>query len=94
VAAASGVGALVGGMVAGLATGEKDDSGDTERNGDVVAACMTAGMWGGFALGIMTTRDSAPDPSVGRPATGATSGASYVPWVAEGQLGLMAAGTW
>jgi hypothetical protein len=93
--AASGVGALVGGMVAGLATGKKNDAGDTERNGDVVAAFMTAGMWSGFGLGIMMTKDSAPDPKFNKPATAsATSATSYAPWVADGQMGVMAVGTW
>jgi hypothetical protein len=48
-------------MLAGLI--DKPDNGETRSSsGDVVAAAMTAGMWGGFGLGIVMTRDAAPDP--------------------------------
>ena len=98
VMAATGVGALVGGMLAGLTT-QKETSGidgtvEKEANGDVVAACMTAGMWGGFALGVLMTGDSPPDPKFSQPSSGGAV-TSYAPWVgAQGTLGVMAGGSW
>ncbi len=100
--AATGVGALAGGMIAGLTTNTNDGSGDRDPNGNIVAACMTAGMWGGFVLGAMMTRDSAPDakytrsaPPTATPAPPAPSPTTYAPWVGDrGQLGIMAGGTW
>jgi hypothetical protein len=92
--AASGIGALAGGMVAGLASKKMDGSGESDPDANVVAACMTIGMWSGFGLGILMTHDSAPDPKLATPATGAAASTAYAPWVAEGQLGVMAAGSW
>jgi hypothetical protein len=100
VLAASGVGALVGGMLAGLTTRKQMqgiDGTETEHNGDVVAACMTAGMWAGFGVGIMMTRDAAPDPMSTQPSSPSLreSPTTYAPWVGDrGQLGVMAGGTW
>lgn len=55
---------------------------------------MTAGLWGGFALGLLTTRTSAPDPKYMSPATTATA-TSVAPWVGPtGQMGVMAGGVW
>jgi hypothetical protein len=97
--AATGLGALLGGMTAGLTTSSKD----SDPNGNIVAACMTAGMWGGFAVGVLMTRDSPADPKFTRPAqpnaaptTPATPTATtYAPWVGDrGQLGILAGGTW
>lgn len=99
--AATGVGALLGGMLAGLTTNTKDANGDRDPNGNVVAACMTAGMWGGFALGIVMTRDSPPDARFTKPAqpnaapAAAPTATTYAPWIGDrGQLGVMAGGTW
>ena len=93
--AATGVGALLGGMVAGLTTSKKDDMGDTERNSDLVATCMTAGMWGGFVLGVVMTRDSTPDPRYLKPHAGGGAPTTYAPWIGhDGQIGVMAGGTW
>jgi hypothetical protein len=100
--AATGVGALAGGMIAGLTTNTNDGGGSREPNGNIVAACMTAGMWGGFALGAMMTRDSAPDtkhtkraqPTAAPPPPPPTA-TTYAPWVGDrGQLGIMAGGSW
>ncbi|MGE0549474.1 MAG: hypothetical protein AB7O24_05740 [Kofleriaceae bacterium] len=92
--ASTAVGALVGGMVAGLTTKKDTDGGSTERNGDVIAACMTAGLWGGFGLGIMMTRETAPDPKYLKTDAGGSS-TTYAPWVGDrGQLGVMAGGSW
>jgi hypothetical protein len=100
--AATGVGALAGGMIAGLTTNTNDGSGSRDPNGNIVAACMTAGMWGGFALGVFMTRDSAPDmkhakkaPPIAAPPAPAPTATTYAPWVGDrGQLGIMAGGTW
>jgi hypothetical protein len=59
---------------------------------------MTAGLWGGFGLGILMTRDQAADPKYVHAASGgsAKKGAqtSFAPWVgANGQLGVMSGGT-
>jgi hypothetical protein len=99
--AATGVGALLGGMIAGLTTNTSDNGGSRDPNGNIVAACMTAGMWGGFAIGIVMTRDAPSDPKFTRPAqpTAAAPAAptptTYAPWVGDrGQLGILAGGTW
>jgi hypothetical protein len=95
VLAATALGALVGGMLPSLVT--KRDEGES-YNGDLIAGAMTAGLWGGFGLGIMMTRDTAPDPKYGnprRPAAPTAGGTSYLPFVGEHrQIGLMAGGTW
>ncbi|MBL9014086.1 MAG: hypothetical protein JNL83_07910 [Myxococcales bacterium] len=95
--AATGVGALLGGMVAGLTTSKTNETADREESGDLVTTCMTAGMWGGFVIGILMTRDSTPDPRYLRPNGGGGGGVptSYAPWIGrDGQLGVMAGGTW
>lgn len=93
------LGALGGGMIAGLTTNKRKDmmSGDEDYNGSVIAGCMTAGLWGGFALAILATRNSDPDPKYTR--TGATptppsSSTSIVPVVGEDRVGVQAGGTW
>ena len=97
--ASTAVGALVGGMVAGLTTKPNSTGGSTEYNGDIVAACMTAGRWGGFGLGIMMTRDNPPDPIYAHPTpTGVAAGTGtptmITPWFGkDGQLGVMTGGT-
>ena len=58
---------------------------------------MTAGMWGGFALGIVLTGDQPPDPNFGskqaKPVAGPSTTVS--PWSpGRGQMGLMASGSW
>ncbi len=99
--AATGVGALVGGMIAGLTTNTNDGGSSREPNGDIVAASMTAGMWGGFVLGAMMTRDSLPDAKYTKrappvtPPPPAPTATTYAPWIGDrGQLGVMAGGTW
>lgn len=94
-------------MIPGLVTKREDGE---DYNGDLIAGAMTAGLWGGFGLGILMTRDSSPAPKYVSPPTGtprtarsrrstetvkAGSGATYLPFVGDrGQLGLMAGGTW
>jgi hypothetical protein len=97
--AGSMIGALVGGMLSGvLAREDADNGGSSEANGDWVAAMMTAGMWGGFALSIMMTRDSAPAPAKithhsRRSRSVAAASTSFAPLVgAHGTLGLLAGG--
>jgi hypothetical protein len=98
--AATGVGALAGGMLAGLTTNNRSTSPDgstsSDPNGDVVAWSMTAGMWAGFGIGALMTRDSAPDPKFSQSSRGAASApTTYAPWVGDqGRLGIMAGGTW
>ncbi|HWO18398.1 MAG TPA: hypothetical protein VNO30_06465, partial [Kofleriaceae bacterium] len=95
VLAATAIGALVGGMIPGLVTKR---GADESFNGDLITGAMTAGLWGGFGLGIVMTRDSAPDPTYGAPRAPAGPAArttSYLPFVGEqGQIGLMTGGTW
>lgn len=93
--AATGLGALLGGMASGLIT-KPSNGGSTDANGDVVAASMTAGLWAGFGLGIMMTKDYAPDPRFSKSdkAPPTASKSQLVPWVsANGTLGLMTGGT-
>jgi hypothetical protein len=97
--AGSLIGGLVGGMLSGLLT-QNENGETTDANGDVVAATMTAGMWGGFGLAILMTRENSPAPakiterkSLKRGAmTGSAS--SFAPWIGQrGTLGLMAGGS-
>jgi len=94
VMAATCIGALAGGMFAGLLTNNKGES--RTDNGDVVTGAMTAGLWGGFGLGIMMTKQYAPDMRFAAPQTTRTATSSpttFVPWVgASGQLGVMTGG--
>jgi len=95
--ASSILGLLVGGATPGLFT--KRDSSTDEYNGDLIAGCMTAGLWGGFGLGVLLTRDEAPDPTFGKPkakqTTPATPVTTLTPWHGpQGQLGVMASGAW
>ncbi len=86
------LGALVGGMIPSLAT-RRDDGEDFD--GDLITGAMTAGLWGGFGLGILMTRGAPPDPKYGNPGKPAGPVTSYVPFVGDrGQVGLMAGGTW
>ena len=95
------LGALVGGMAAGLVTDKRDnpDGGEEDYNGDLIAGCMTAGLWGGFALSAYLTRDYDPDPKfrrTGAPATPShtATSTSFAPFVGERHMGVMAGGTW
>ena len=67
-------------------------------NGDVVAGAMTAGLWGGFGLGVMMTKQYSPDPAFAQPATTTASKpatpTTILPWVGvSGQLGVMTGGS-
>jgi hypothetical protein len=97
--AASVIGAFVGGMFAGLLA-KPADGGASDANGNIVTGTMTAGMWGGFGLGIMMTRDTNPDPKFTQPtqpnATSRTGGAptAIAPWIGEhGRVGLLTGGS-
>lgn len=46
-------------MIPSLVTRRESDE---SYNGDLIAGAMTAGLWGGFGLGILMTGDTAPDP--------------------------------
>jgi len=96
VLATTTLGALLGGMIPSLVTKRRDGE---SYNGDLIAGAMTAGLWAGFGLGIMMTSDSAPDPRYRRPGGAYTVKSarttSYLPFVGDqGQIGLMAGGTW
>ena len=99
VLASTAIGALAGGMFAGLLTNNQGES--RTENGDIVAGAMTAGLWGGFGLGVMMTKQYSPDPRFAQPqrvapTTASASGnpTTIVPWVgASGQLGLMTGGS-
>jgi len=96
VLAATVIGALIGGMIPGLIT-KRDE--DESYNSDLIAGSMTAGLWAGFGLGVMMTRDAAPDiryRNTGAANTAKNAGTtSYIPYVGDqGQIGLMAGGTW
>ncbi|MEP6861422.1 MAG: hypothetical protein ABJE66_12415 [Deltaproteobacteria bacterium] len=91
------VGALAGGLLAGMIA--KPRNGDTtDTNASVVTGAMTAGLWGGFGLGILITRDQPVDPKYLHATKSGTSGTatqtSFAPWIgANGQLGVMSGGT-
>ena len=96
--AATTIGALAGGMFAGLLTNNQGES--RTENGDIVAGAMTAGLWGGFGLGVMMTKQSSPDPRFMQPQTAQPTAArpasptAIVPWVgASGRLGVMTGGS-
>ncbi len=98
VLASTAIGALCGGMLAGLITSDKGES--RTEDGDVVAGAMTAGLWGGFGLGVLMTKQYDPDPQFLQPQSAATarkpasSPTAIVPWVGtSGQLGVMSGGS-
>jgi hypothetical protein len=88
------VGALVGGLVGGLATTPRN-GGASDANATVTTAVATAGMWGGFGLGILMTRDSAPDPMLApHPSQSGPPPTTMVPFVGDhGQMGMALGGT-
>lgn len=97
------IGSFVGGILAGVLA-KPNTASTTDTNTDIVAASLTAGMWGGFGLGIMMTKDELPDPRFKQPAAATTTttatarktaspATNIVPWLGDrGQLGLMAGG--
>ena len=98
--ASSFVGALAGLLIGGLAA-KPSNGGVSNTSATVVTSTMTAGLWGGFGLGVILTHDSAPDPSFIKPAAAtpgtqpATPGmpTSAMPWVGDhGQFGMMVGG--
>ncbi|HEX7836770.1 MAG TPA: hypothetical protein VF469_04855, partial [Kofleriaceae bacterium] len=90
VLASTAVGALLGGMLVGLITKRGDSN---TSNGDLIAGCMTAGMWGGFGLGIFMTADAPPDVRFGKPVPGAA--VTVAPFAGpHGQVGIMTGGSW
>ena len=98
VLASTAIGALCGGMLAGLLMSDKDES--RTEDGDVISGAMTAGLWGGFGLGVLMTKQYEPDPRFLQPQSAATarkpaaSPTAIVPWVgASGQLGVMSGGS-
>jgi hypothetical protein len=98
VLASTVLGALAGGMVAGLTTNkDRDQSGDEDYNGNVIAGCMTAGLWAGFGLGVIVTKGYEPDPTYGNAAAAPTrtaSSTSFAPFVGDRAMGVQAGGTW
>lgn len=99
VLASTVIGALCGGMFAGLLTSNEGES--RTEDGDVVAGAMTAGLWGGFGLGVLMTKQYDPDPRFLRAHTSAPTASkpastptTFVPWLgAGGQLGVMTGGS-
>lgn len=87
------LGALAGGMVAGLTT-KKDNATESNNKDDVVAGCMTAGLWAGFGLGIYMTRDDDPDPKYRTAPQAPTTSTSFAPFVGDRVMGVTAGGTW
>jgi hypothetical protein len=95
VLAATAIGAFAGGMLGGLLTPRDDGEARTE-SGDIVTASMTAGLWGGFGLGIMMTKRDAPDPRFTQPTKTASSTPppTVMPWVGhQGTFGVMTGGS-
>jgi hypothetical protein len=90
------IGAFAGGMMSGLIA-KPSDGESRDANGDIVAAAMTAGMWGGFGLGVMMTKGDNPDPRFTQPVKASAAGGAattLAPWIGRtGQLGLMAGGS-
>jgi hypothetical protein len=97
VLAATTIGAFAGGMFAGLLANKDSDS--KTENGDVVAGAMTAGLWGGFGLGILMTKQYSPDVRFAQPSASATaskvaSPTTILPFVGgNGALGVMTGGS-
>jgi hypothetical protein len=90
VLATTALGALVGGLMSSLTTSARNSD---STNGDLVAGCMTGGMWGGFGLGILMTQGADPDVRFNRPTPG--SSVTVAPFAGDrGQVGVMAAGSW
>jgi hypothetical protein len=88
--ASTAIGAFLGGMIVSLIAKPKDSN---NSSGDLVAGCMTGGMWGGFGVGILMTKDAEPDFRFSKPAPG--SAVTVAPFAGDrGQVGLMAGGSW
>ncbi len=90
------VGALVGGLLAGAIAKPRNGS-TSDTNASLVTGAMTAGLWGGFGLGILMTKDSGVDPRYMAPASAGSataSATSFAPFIGDkGQLGVMTGGT-
>jgi hypothetical protein len=92
--ASTAIGAFLGGMLASVTVRPTNND---STNGDLVAGCMTGGMWGGFALGILMTKDSEPDSRFRRPTLG--SAVTVAPFVGDDSkvgmtAGMMVGGSW
>ncbi|HUS29077.1 MAG TPA: hypothetical protein VMZ53_11220 [Kofleriaceae bacterium] len=91
VMASTVIGAFAGGMLGGLLTPTQQGESRSD-NGDIVTAAMTAGLWGGFGLGIMMTKRDSPDPRFAQ--TASASPTTIAPWVGhQGTYGVMAGGS-
>jgi len=88
------IGALAGGLVAGTIAQPRNGSA-TDENPSIVTGAMTAGLWGGFGLGILLTRELPPDSNyLSASARGDGSSTSFAPMIGpNGQLGVMSGGT-
>ncbi len=93
VSATTLVGTFLGGMVGGLLATDRDPAGNSTTDPDTAVGSMLAGMWAGFAGGVLMTRDFAPDPTYLQdhpPAAAETL--SLAPMVGAHQMGVTAAG--
>jgi hypothetical protein len=89
------IGALAGGLVAGTIAQPRNGGSTTDENPSIVTGAMTGGLWGGFALGILLTRDLPPDSKyLSASARGDGTSTSFAPMIGpNGQLGVMSGGT-
>lgn len=89
------IGALAGGLVAGTIAQPRNGGSTTDENPSIVTGAMTAGLWGGFGLGILLTRELPPDSKyLSASARGDGTSTSFAPMIGpNGQLGVMSGGT-
>ncbi|MEO8845459.1 MAG: hypothetical protein ABI591_24385 [Kofleriaceae bacterium] len=90
------IGALAGGLVAGTIAQPRNGGSTTDENPSIVTGAMTGGLWGGFALGILLTRDLPPDSKYlsASASRGDGTSTSFAPMIGpNGQLGVMSGGT-
>jgi hypothetical protein len=90
VLAGTAIGAFIGGSIAALATNQQNQA--NGKDADTLAAGLTAGLWGGFGLSILLTKDELPDPRFAQPPPAAPP--TIAPMVGpQGTFGIMTGGS-
>jgi hypothetical protein len=97
VSATTLVGTFLGGMIGSLMATERDEeTGTSTTDPDTAVSAMLLGMWGGFAGGILMTRDFAPDPRHRKdmaPGPAPSAGVTVAPLIGDHHMGVTAGGT-
>lgn len=89
------IGALAVGLVVDTIAPPRKAGSTSGANPSIMTGAMTAGLWGGFGLGVLLTRDLPPDSEpISGSSRGDGSSTSFAPMIGpNGQLGVMSGGT-